>query len=141
MLNQVALIGRLTKDPEYKEEPGVATFRLAVDRPGPKEEGKDNADYMDVEAWGKTGEFVRNNLVKGRLISVGGSVRTRSWKDQEGKTRSGFSIRALTIDALDKKPGTAAAAAPPAEEAAAAAVGGGDFDQKFLDNHDPFADD
>lgn len=83
--NHVVLVGRLTRDPEIKFSTSgtqIATFSLAVDR------GKDNeADFVNIVAFGKTAEFVGNYFVKGRLVLVEGPLRIEKYeKDGEMKT-------------------------------------------------------
>ena len=83
--NHVVLVGRLTRDPEIKFATSgtqIATFSLAVDR------GKDNeADFVNVVAFGKTAEFIGSYFAKGRLVLVEGQLRIEKYqKDGEMKT-------------------------------------------------------
>ena len=87
-MNKVFLIGRLTRDPELKFATGsgnaVATFSLAVDRNYTGQDGKKEADFLNIVCFKKTAEFVANNLGKGRLIAVSGSLRTSNYVAQDG---------------------------------------------------------
>ncbi|MGI6732283.1 MAG: single-stranded DNA-binding protein [Anaerovoracaceae bacterium] len=86
-MNNVVLIGRLTKDPELRYIPesqlAVATFTLAVDRPFAKEK---QADFIRITVFGKQAENCERYLAKGRLVAIQGSIRTGSYKNKEGAT-------------------------------------------------------
>lgn len=83
-MNNVVLIGRLTKDPELRyipqNEMAVANFTLAVDRPMAKEK---TADFIKVVVFGKSAENCEKYLVKGRLCGVEGRIQTGSYDDKE----------------------------------------------------------
>lgn len=81
-MNKVILIGRLVADPEIRytqSGKAVASYRLAVDRPF-KQDGQQEADFINCVAWGKTGEFAGNYLRKGTKIAVEGRVQTGSYE-------------------------------------------------------------
>lgn len=87
MINTVALVGRLTKDPELRYTPsGVAMvkFTLAVNRTF-KSEGQPDADFINCIAWRKTAENTANFLKKGSLAGVEGRIQTGSFEGQDGK--------------------------------------------------------
>lgn len=88
-MNKVFLIGRLAKDVELKFTTGsgvaVATFTLAVDRSFTGQDGKKEADFISIVCWRKLAELVANNLGKGRLVAVSGSIQTRNYQAQDGK--------------------------------------------------------
>ena len=100
-INQVILMGRLTRDPETRTTPSgksVTSFSLAVDRIGQD----DQADFFDVTAWEKTGELVQQYLAKGRRVLVQGRLRQDSWDDKEtGKKRSRVEVTANDVTFLD----------------------------------------
>lgn len=100
-INQVMLMGRLTRDPETRTTPSgktVTSFSLAVDR-GTQD---DQADFFDVTAWEKTGELVAQYLSKGRRCLVQGRLRQDSWDDKEsGKKRSKVEVVAFDVTFLD----------------------------------------
>ncbi len=88
-MNNVVLIGRLTKDPEVRytseSQMAVATFTLAIDRQ--QKEGKEKqADFPRVTAFGKTAELCERFLAKGRLVGIQGRLQTGSYKNKEGVT-------------------------------------------------------
>jgi single-strand DNA-binding protein len=86
-LNNVVLIGRLTKDPELRYIPesqnAVATFTLAVDRPFSKEK---QADFIRITVFGKQAENCERFLTKGRMAGIQGRLQTGSYKNKEGAT-------------------------------------------------------
>lgn len=83
-MNQVALVGRLSKDPDLKFVPttgkAVARFNLAVSRPG-KDKG---ADFINCVAFGKTAETIATYIAKGRQVAITGVIRTGSYDNKEG---------------------------------------------------------
>ena len=89
MLNHIAIMGRLTRDPELRRtESGVAVanFTLAVDRDYSKGSEKET-DFIDCVAWGNTAEFISKYFKKGASIFVFGTLHNRSWTDQNGQKR------------------------------------------------------
>lgn len=100
-INQVTLMGRLTRDPEQRTTPSgktIVSFSLAVDRGGQE----DQADFFDVTAWEKLGELVAQYLSKGRRCLVQGRLRQDSWDDKEtGKKRSKVEVVATDVTFLD----------------------------------------
>ncbi len=98
-INQVILMGRLTRDPEMRTTPSgknVTSFSLAVDRPT----SDDSADFFDITAWEKTGELVNQYLSKGRRCLVQGRLSFRSW-EQDGQKRSKVEVIANDVTFLD----------------------------------------
>lgn len=100
-INQVILMGRLTRDPETRVTPSgktVVSFGLAVDRAGQT----DATDFFDITAWEKLGELVSQYLSKGRRVLVQGRLRQDSWDDKEtGKKRSRVNVTATDVTFLD----------------------------------------
>jgi single-strand DNA-binding protein len=100
-INQVILMGRLTRDPEMRTTTTgktIASFSLAVDRGGQD----DQADFFEVTAWEKLGELVNQYLSKGRRCLVQGRLRQDSWDDKEtGKKRSKVEVVATDVTFLD----------------------------------------
>lgn len=100
-INQVILMGRLTRDPEMRTTASgksVTSFSLAVDRGGQD----DQADFFDITAWEKTGELVAQYLSKGRRCLVQGRLRQDSWDDKDtGKKRSKVEVVAFDVTFLD----------------------------------------
>ena len=111
-INQVIIMGRLTRDPEMRTTPSgksVTSFSLAVDRHG----AEDQTDFFEITAWEKLGELVNQYLTKGRRCLVQGRLRQESWDDKEsGKKRSRVSIVASDVTFLDGPSGDSDASAP-----------------------------
>ena len=87
-MNKVILMGRLTKDPEVRYTQNnmpVANFSIAVSRRFTKENDTVKADFFNVIAWNKTGEFVSKYFKKGQQIAVVGRLQNRNWDDQNGQ--------------------------------------------------------
>ena len=95
-MNNVVLIGRLTRDPELKYLPNtgtpVTTFSLAVDKQLSKEKrqeliekGEPTADFINIVVWGKQAENCANYLAKGRLVAIQGRIQSRSWETENGR--------------------------------------------------------
>jgi len=90
-MNQIAIMGRLTRDPELRQTPqgvSVASFSLAVDRGyTPKDGSERQTDFIDVVAWRNTAEFVSKYFVKGQMAAVTGRLQIRDWVDKENNKR------------------------------------------------------
>lgn len=85
MINQVVLVGRLTKDPEIRmTQTGtkVCSFNLAVNRKT-QVQGQPDADFINCVAWSKTAELMEQYLNKGSQIGVEGRIQTRSYDNQQ----------------------------------------------------------
>lgn len=112
-INQVILMGRLTRDPEMRSTTtgkSIANFSLAVDRVGQD----DQADFFDITAWEKLGELANQYLSKGRRCLVQGRLRQDSWDDKEtGKKRTRIEVVATDITFLDGPTGESGGAAAP----------------------------
>lgn len=90
MLNKIALMGRLTRDPELRSTPAgvsVCTVTLAVERDFADSNGVREADFIDVLCWRHTAEFVARNYYKGLLVVCEGRLQTRKWKDRYEQSR------------------------------------------------------
>lgn len=116
MLNQIILIGRLTKDPERRgqnSEKPVAVIRLAVDRDF-KRDGDPEADFFGCTVFGNQAKFVLEFGRKGRLVSLVGRMQQREWTDQQtGEKHMTYEVVGSDIKFLDKKPETTGASAVP----------------------------
>lgn len=89
-MNKVILMGRLTRDPEVRYSQGdasmaIARYTLAVDRRGAKKEGEPTADFINIVAFGKAGEFAEKYLHKGTKVVVTGRIQTGSYTNKEGQ--------------------------------------------------------
>lgn len=106
MLNNIVLIGRLTRDPElrYTTSNGtaVATFTLAVNRRF-KGDGGQEADFVPVVVWRKQAENCAQYIGKGSLVAVEGRLQIRPYEDKEGKRRTIAEVVANSVQFLDTK--------------------------------------
>ena len=88
MINNVVLVGRMTRDAELRYTPSnvaVATFTLAVNRTFKSQNGEREADFINVVMWRQQAENLANWAKKGSLIGVTGRIQTRSYDNQQGQ--------------------------------------------------------
>lgn len=88
MINNVTLVGRLTKDPDIRytgNGTAVATFTLAVNRNFTNASGEREADFPNCVIWRKPAETLANYARKGSLIGVTGRIQTRNYENQQGQ--------------------------------------------------------
>ncbi|HWA28689.1 MAG TPA: single-stranded DNA-binding protein [Lacunisphaera sp.] len=91
-LNKVMLIGNLTRDPELRVTPkgtAICTFSIAVNRKFKDDSGgeREEVTYVDIEAWGKSGENISKYCTKGRPLFVEGRLRLDQWEDKNTKEK------------------------------------------------------
>src|SRR5690606_30366161 len=106
MINNVTLVGRLTKDPELRYTPsGVANciFTLAVNRTFKNQNGEQEADFIQCVAWRKAAENLSNYMTKGSLIGITGRIQTGSYEGQDGKRVYTTEVVAESIQFLESK--------------------------------------
>ena len=92
--NKVILIGNLTADPEVKVTTSgvsVCTFNIAVNRKFAKD-GEQTCDFITVQAWRQTAEFVSRYFTKGKPILVCGQIQTRNFTDKQGNKRTATEV-------------------------------------------------
>lgn len=106
MINRVVLVGRLTKDPEFRTTPSgvnVANFTLAVNRTFTNAQGEREADFINVVVFKKQAENVNNYLFKGSLAGVEGRIQSRSYENNEGKRVFVTEVIADSVQFLEPK--------------------------------------
>ena len=106
MLNNVIIMGRLTRDPELRRPQGgtaVSSFTMAVDRDFKSQSGEKETDFIDVVAWRNTGEFAAKYLAKGRMAAVEGRIQVRDWQDKDGNRRKSVEVVADNVYFADSK--------------------------------------
>lgn len=108
-LNQVTLMGNLTRDPELRQTPNgqsVVSFSLALNRSYRDQGGEwqEATDYIDIVAWGPLAERVGQYLSKGRRCLVQGRIQSRSW-EQDGQKRNKVEVLANDVTFLDSRGG------------------------------------
>ena len=106
-VNQVILLGNLTRDPELRQTPSgqsVCSFSLALNRAYKNQSGEwqEATDYIDCVAWGPLGERVAQYLSKGRRALVQGRIQSRSW-EQDGQKRSKVEVLANDVTFVDSR--------------------------------------
>lgn len=88
-MNKVILMGRLTRDPEVRytqtNNTVVASFSLAVNRRFAKQGEERQADFINIVAWSKLGEFCSKYFKKGQQVGIIGRIQTRTWDDDQGQ--------------------------------------------------------
>lgn len=112
-MNNVVLIGRLTRDPELRYTPGqdnraVCSFTLAVDRNYSRERreqaemsGQQTADFIRCTAWGRLAENINNYIKKGQQLAVQGRIQTGSYEHRDGYTVYTTDIVVDSADFID----------------------------------------
>jgi single-strand DNA-binding protein len=106
-LNQVTLMGNLTRDPELRQTPtgqNVTSFSLALNRSYKDGSGEwqEATDYIDIVCWGPLAERVAQYLSKGRRCLVQGRLQSRSW-EQDGQKRNKVEVLANDVTFLDSR--------------------------------------
>lgn len=111
-MNNVALIGRLTRDPELRYIPNsgtaVSTFTLAIDKAVSKEKKQEmesrnqpTADFINIVVWGRMAENCAQYLVKGRLVGVNGRIQSGSYEAKDGTRRYTTDVVAQNVEFLE----------------------------------------
>lgn len=105
-LNQVILMGNLTRTPELRQTPtgnNVVAFSLALNRSYKDADGEwqEATDYVDITAWGKLAEQVSERLNTGSRVLVSGRLQSRSW-ETDGVKKTKVEVLAQDVTFLDK---------------------------------------
>jgi len=123
--NKVYLMGNLTRDPEMRVTPkgtAICQFGLAVSRTWKDESGqpREEATFVDIEAWGKQGETISKYCTKGRPLFVEGRLRFDQWEDKtSGQKRSKLKVVLENFQFIGGR-GDGAGGAPAESDGAAA---------------------
>lgn len=116
-LNNVQLIGRLTRDPELKfttAGTALCRFDLAVNRrykDTKSGEWKDDTSFIPVVVWRETAQRCGDRLKKGSPAYVEGRLKSRAWETKEGQKRTTLEVEARTVQFMEKAEGGAGAPA------------------------------
>lgn len=106
-MNQVVLVGRLTRDPELRQIQGgstsVANFSLAIDRDYTSKDGNKQTDFIDIEVWNKAAENCVKFIGKGSLVGVIGSIRVDNYENTQGEKRRITKVRANSVQFLESR--------------------------------------
>ena len=105
-MNNVNLIGRLTKAPELKQtasNTSVLTGTLAVNRTFKNQNGERETDFINIVAWRQTAEIIAQYCGKGSQIGITGRIQTRNYENQQGQRVYVTEVVAEHVDLLDSK--------------------------------------
>lgn len=103
MINKVILMGRLTRDPEFRQTTSgipCCRFTVAIDRAMSKEK---QADFINVVAWRQSAEFVSRYFSKGKMIIVEGSLQNDNYTDNNGVKHYGMNVIADRVSFGESK--------------------------------------
>ena len=106
MINNVTLVGRLTKDVELKYTPSnVAnvSFTLAVNRTFKNANGEREADFINCVLWRQAAENFANWAKKGALIGITGRIQTRNYENQQGQRVYATEVIAENFQMLESR--------------------------------------
>ena len=112
-MNQIIIKGRLARDPETKTvstqkgNTTVCKFTVAVDRTY-----GEGADFLNCQAWGKTGEIVDKFFTKGKEILVSGSMECNPYENKEGKKQYPWQLNVARIEFCGSKKDSAVESKP-----------------------------
>ena len=106
-MNNVVLVGRLTKNPELRyvgeKNNALTNFSLAVDRGYKDLQGKNKVDFINIEIWGKQAEIFCTYMVKGKMVGIEGKIIADRYKNENGDNRYITRVRANSFRFLDSK--------------------------------------
>ncbi|WP_034765212.1 single-stranded DNA-binding protein [Rossellomorea vietnamensis] len=106
MINQVTLVGRLTKDPEARktlEGKSVLSVTIAVNRPYKNQQGQIDSDFVLCTIWNRAAENTEKYCRKGSVVGVTGRIQTRYFENDQGKRTYITEVVAENIRFLDSK--------------------------------------
>ena len=110
MINNVVLIGRLTRDPELRYTPtniAATQFNLAVNRNFKNQNGEREADFINCVMWRQQAENFANWVKKGNLVGITGRIQTRNYEGTDGKRVYVTEVVAESFQTLEKKDNSA----------------------------------
>ncbi|HAG14814.1 MAG TPA: single-stranded DNA-binding protein [Ruminococcus sp.] len=107
MLNKVILMGRLTRDPEFRQTTSgipVCRFSIAINRQFTnKQTGERETDFIDCDAWRSTAEFVSRYFNKGNMILVEGQLRNNNYTDNNGVKHYSMRVMVENVSFCESK--------------------------------------
>ena len=106
MINNITLVGRLTKDSDLRytsDGTATATFSLAVNRPFKSASGEREADFINCVIWRKNAENFANFTRKGSLVGITGRIQTRNYEGKDGNRVYVTEVVADNFALLEKK--------------------------------------
>lgn len=106
-MNNVVLVGRLTKDPELRyvgeKNNALTNFSLAVDRGYKNSQGESKVDFINIEIWGRQAEIFCTYMAKGKMVGIEGKIIADRYKNENGENRYITKVRANSFRFLDYK--------------------------------------
>ena len=103
-MNNVILVGRLTRNPEIKyvgnDNSPLTKFNIAVDRNYVSQDGEKKSDFIDIEIWGRQAENCAKYLNKGSMACVKGQIRVDRYQNSNGENRYITKVRADSVKFL-----------------------------------------
>ncbi len=106
MVNNVVLVGRITRDPELRHSASgsaVCSFSLAINRNFKNQAGEYEADFINCVAFNQTANLMEQYVAKGQLISVQGRLQSRSYEDNTGRRVYVTEVVCNTVSFLESK--------------------------------------
>lgn len=106
MINNVVLVGRMTRDAELRytgNNTAVATFTLAVNRNFKNQNGEREADFINCVMWRQQAENIANWAKKGTLIGITGRIQTRNYENQQGQRVYVTEVAAETFQVMESR--------------------------------------
>lgn len=106
MVNNVVLVGRITRDPELRHSASgsaVCSFSLAINRNFKNQAGEYDADFINCVAFNQVANLMEQYVAKGQLLSVQGRLQSRSYEDNSGKRVYVTEVVCNTVSFLESK--------------------------------------
>lgn len=141
MINNVTLVGRLTRDSELRYIPqnqAVATFSLAVNRQFKNAKGEREADFINCVIWRQQAENMANWAKKGALMGITGRIQIRNYENQQGKRVYVTKVVADTFQLLEGRQNSGNSQAPAAAQPNNKSNVPGDSHDPFLTTRNPY---
>ena len=142
MINMVALMGRLTYEPELRKTPSdvsVIRFQVACDRSYQRTGAERQADFIDCVAWRQTAEFISRYFHKGSMIAVEGTIQTSNYTDKNGNNRKQIEVLANNVSFCGSKSESGSMDIEPESVAKYSSTDNSDFEEIVDDDDDlPF---
>nr|DAF79729.1 MAG TPA: Single strand binding protein [Caudoviricetes sp.] len=142
MINMVALMGRLTYEPELISTPNgvsVLRFQVACDRSYQRAGAERQADFIDCVAWRQTAEFISRYFHKGSMIAVEGTIQTSNYTDKNGNNRKQIEVLANNVSFCGSKSESGSMDIEPESAAKYSSADNSDFKEIVDDDDDlPF---
>ena len=105
-MQQLMIIGNLTKDPELRTTTSgkeVCSFTVAVNRKKTANNQEPGADYFRVSAWEDKGRNCNKYLSKGSKVCVTGTASVRVYTNNKGEAAGQMEVRADEVEFLSSK--------------------------------------